>query len=57
MNRKLQKILFKEKDKNITLIRENQKLIKMLKNISYILGTDEFQLKENDVDKFRIFKG
>ena len=54
MNKKLQKIYYKEKDKNITLFKENKRLIKMLKSLSYILGTDEFNLKEIDVEKFRI---
>ena len=54
MNKKLQKIFYKEKDKNLSLFKENKRLIKMLKNLSYILGTDEFNLKEIDIEKFRI---
>ena len=55
MNKKLQKIYYKEKDKNLSLFKENKRLIKMLKNLSYILTTDEFKLKEIDREKFRIF--
>jgi hypothetical protein len=56
MNKKLQKIYYKEKDKNNTLIRNNKRLIKMLRNLSYILSSDEFYLKENDIEKFKLFK-
>ena len=54
MNKKTQKIFYKEKDKNITLIRENQRLTKMLKNLSFILSTDDFKLTSVDTEKFRI---
>jgi uncharacterized protein YeeX (DUF496 family) len=55
MNKK-QKIFRKEKDKNNTLIRNNKRLIKMLRNLSYILSSDEFYLKEIDIEKFKLFK-
>lgn len=51
---KIRKIMFKEKDKNISLLRENQRLIKMLRKLSYILSTNEFFLKETETEKFRI---
>jgi hypothetical protein len=53
MTKKIQ-ILRKEKDKNISLTRKNQQLIKMLRNLSYILSTDDFFLKNVDTEKFRI---
>ena len=48
-------LIRKEKDKNISLFRNNQRLIKMLKNLSYTMSTDDFILKEIDTEKFRIF--
>ena len=51
---KIRKIMFKEKDKNISLLRENQRLIKMIRKLSYILSTSDFFLKETETEKFRI---
>ena len=51
---KIRKIILKEKDKNISLLRENQRLIKMIRKLSYILSTSDFFLKETETEKFRI---
>ena len=54
-DKKFQELLRKEKDKNISLLKNNQRLVKMLRNLSYVLSTDDFFLKQGDIEKFRIF--
>jgi hypothetical protein len=53
-NKKEKQLLRKEKDKNITLLRDNQRLCKILRNLSYILSSEQYLLRAVDDEKYRI---